>query len=337
MHKFLNYNKEEIRGLITNISIKTHYPTSIIEKDMWVSYILDYLFNRCKLNRYFEFKGGTSLSKGYGVINRFSEDLDIIVNSHAYSDILVNDILKLETRSQKEKYIAKLNSESDAFFENDLMPVIAEDLCKEINKKISVEYAREEMSIYIYYESIFEDLPYVRRAVKLELGPLAAWTPNEERQLSSFIQSYYPDLCSNITFPVLTTLPKRTFWEKAVILHQEANRRAGLLPERYARHYYDLYKMYSTQIKEDALSDMALLDEVREFTIGFYYRSWSNFESAKPGTFKLMPNNDYIVALEEDYRKTTELIFDSPKPTFSDIIDCLALLEDEINSIGEDL
>lgn len=102
MQKFLNYDISEIRGLISNISVTTHYPTSIIEKDMWVSYILDYLFGRCKYRQYFEFKGGTSLSKGYGIINRFSEDLDIVVDARAYSDKSVNDIMRMETRSQKK-------------------------------------------------------------------------------------------------------------------------------------------------------------------------------------------------------------------------------------------
>ncbi len=332
MQKFLNYDNQEIRGLIANISVATHYPAPIIEKDMWVSYILDYLFNRCRYSQFFEFKGGTSLSKGYGLINRFSEDLDIIVDAHAYSGESVNDILKLKTRAQKEKHISRLNSDCTAFLNNELMPLIASDLTKEINKDISFAYDEKEMSIYVYYQSLFEDLPYVRRAVKLELGPLAAWSPNEKKVISSFIQNSYPNLCNTVSFPVLITLPKRTFWEKAVILHQEANRKTGAFPERYARHYYDLYKMYHTSIKEEALADTHLLDEVREFTIGFYYRSWSNFESAAPGTFKLRPNSEYIKALEEDYRKTTELIFDDPKPPFSDIMNCMAVLEDEINS-----
>lgn len=333
MQKFLNYDVSEIRGLISNISVSTHYPTSIIEKDMWVSYILDYLFGRCKYRKYFEFKGGTSLSKGYGIINRFSEDLDIVVDAHAYSDKSVNDIMRMETRSQKEKYIRKLKTESTYFLRYILMPIIIEDLRNEINKKLSVEYNEKEMSIYVRYDSLFEDMPYVKRAVKLELGPLAAWTPNEKKLISSFVQNSYPDLCSKVSFPVLITLPKRTFWEKAVILHQEAYRKSGLLPERYARHYYDLYKMYPTQIKKDALADRALLDEVRDFTISFYYRSWSNFECARPGSFRLRPNSQYLAALEDDYKKTTELIFESPKPQFTDIIKCLGYLENEINRL----
>lgn len=138
-------------------------------------------------------------------------------------------------------------------------------------------------------------------------------------------------MCEKTDFSVLITLPKRTFWEKAIILHQEANRKEGKFPSRYSRHYYDLYRMFSTDIKKDALEDRELLEEVREFTMTFYYRSWSEFEKAEPGTFRLYPNNTYVSELETDYEQMRKMIFGNDVPDFMEVLGVIKQLEHEIN------
>ena len=334
MIKFLNNELEDINEIIRLVAMKESLPEAIIEKDMWVSYLLDYLFNRCQYRDYFEFKGGTSLSKGYGVINRFSEDVDIVVNASVFIDIDIKDVLKLPSKTQKQKKVEQLNELALSFYKDKLIPVMQSDIESEINKDITVSISEEELAIYVTYPCTYKDT-YINSSVKLEIGPLAAWTPNEERKISSFIQEIYPDLCAKPDFPVLITLPKRTFWEKAIILHQEANRKDGNLPRRYSRHYYDLYRMYATNIKKDALKDQNLLDEVREFTMTFYYRSWSEFEKAKPGTFRLYPNDMYISELEADYEQMRKMIFGDDVPTFMEVLGVIKQLEHEINMMKE--
>lgn len=257
MIKFLNNELEDINDVIRLVAMKKALPETIIEKDMWVSYLLDYLFNRCKYKDFFEFKGGTSLSKGYGVISRFSEDVDIVVNAMAFADIDINEIVGLFSKTQKRKKADALNEQALEFYKKKLIPVMYEDIQNEINKEIEINLDEEELAIYVHYPSTYKDT-YINDSVKLEIGPLAAWTPNEKVNICSFIQEEYPTLCENKKFPVLITLPKRTFWEKAVILRQEANRKNGKLPNRYSRHYYDLYRMFSTKIKNDALEDIML-------------------------------------------------------------------------------
>lgn len=252
MIKFLNNELDEISEIIRLAAARKSLPEAIIEKDMWVSYLLDYLFNRCQYKEYFEFKGGTSLSKGYGAIDRFSEDVDIVVNTAVFSDADIKEVLKLPSKTQKQKKAEQLNKHAITFYKDKLIPVMQKDISKELNKKINISISEEELAIYVEYPSVYKDT-YINSSVKLEIGPLAAWTPNEERKISSLIQEEYPELCETSSFSVLITLPKRTFWEKAIILHQEANRKEGKLPGRYSRHYYDLYKMYFTDIKNDAL------------------------------------------------------------------------------------
>ena len=248
MIDFLQNDNNDIKDIIDIIAEKKSLAKVIIEKDMWVSYVLDYLFNRCKYKDYFEFKGGTSLSKGYNVIERFSEDVDIIIDSkilgESISSIINGDI----SRNQKQKKANELNAKALNFYENVLVPLFSKEMSEELNRNVKVRLVKDELSIYIDYQSLFQD-NYILPSVKLEIGPLAAWSPNEKKIIKSYIQDYYPNLCANSSFPVLITLPKRTFWEKAVILHQEANRKDSKIPSRYSRHYYDLFKMAPTQIK----------------------------------------------------------------------------------------
>ncbi len=330
MIRFLNYGMDEIDEIVRLVAAKKMLPEAIIEKDMWVSYLLDYLFNRCKYKVYLEFKGGTSLSKGYGIIDRFSEDVDIVVNTAAFSDMNISDVLELPSKTQKQKKAEELNALAVSFYKEKLIPEMEKDISREINKNVRIFVSEKELAIYVEYPSAYKDV-YINNTVKLEVGPLAAWTPNEEKKISSFVQEEYPELCSTPSFSVLITLPKRTFWEKAVILHQEANRKDNKLPRRYSRHYYDLYKMYSTDIKKEALEDMGLLNEVREFTMAFYYRSWSEFEKAVPGTFCLYPNDKYISELESDYEKMKKMIFGRNVPEFKDVLEVIRKLEIEIN------
>ena len=135
---------------------------------------------------------------------------------------------------------------------------------------------------------------------------------------------------SNGNFNVRVTLPVRTFWEKTVILHQEANRENGKIPQRYSRHYYDIYKMCYSNVKNDALNNLDLLDDVRLFTMTFYNRSWAKFEEAKPGTFKLIPKN--LDDLKADY-KMMEAMFFKETPSFDEIMRVLKELENEINGL----
>lgn len=296
---------------------------------MWVSYLLDYLFNRSEYGKYLEFKGGTSLSKGYGVIDRFSEDVDIVLDSRILGFDL-DGVLSLSSKNQKRIKADELNDRALQFYTSVLIPKMIMGIAQELNKDIEVTLSRDDLSIYVKYPCSFSD-DYINSSVKLEIGPLAAWTPNEEVRIRSFIQEIYPQLCDSRDFPVLITLPKRTFWEKAVILHQEANRRDGKVPRRYSRHYYDIYKMFFSDIMVEALADFELLDEVREFTIAFYNRAWSEFEKARRGTFRLYPNDVCIKALKDDYDKMKKMIFSTDVPSFEDILGVMRMLEGKIN------
>ena len=329
MIKLLNRNIDEINEVIEATSRKSGLASSIIEKDLWVCYILDYLFNRCEYKDYFEFKGGTALSKAYNLIDRMSEDIDIVLNTKIIDFEFSKDLLNI-SNNQKNKLVKELNNKALEFYKNKLLGVITTDLSNEINKDLKIILNDEELSIYIEYPSKY-NTSYIKNAVKIEIGPIASWTPYETKEIHSYAYTYYPNLFNNGNFNVRVTLPIRTFWEKAVILHQEANRENGKILQRYSRHYYDLYMMYFSNVKSDALNNLNLLDDVRLFTMTFYNRPWAKFEEAKPGTFKLIPKK--LDDLKNDY-KMMEPMFFNEFPSFDEIIKVLKQLEDEINGIS---
>jgi hypothetical protein len=124
---------------------------------------------------------------------------------------------------------------------------------------------------------------------------------------------------------------KRTFWEKATILHHEAHRPAdSSLPARYSRHYYDLMRMAASPVKDAALADTDLLADVVAFKQRFYPRHWARYDLAVPGTLRLLPGEHSLKALEADYQAMANMIF-GPTPGFADVVAQLRALEDEIN------
>jgi len=126
---------------------------------------------------------------------------------------------------------------------------------------------------------------------------------------------------------------ERTFWEKATILHEEAHRPPDdPLPLRYSRHYYDLAQIAGSPVRDAALGDLALLERVAQHKTLFFRRSWSRYDTAVPGTFRLMPQEKRIGSLERDYGLMREMMFEEP-PGFDMILAALDELETTINAL----
>jgi hypothetical protein len=184
--------------------------------------------------------------------------------------------------------------------------------------------------IEVRYPAAFADT-YLRPEVRLEIGPLAAWVPHEDRVISCYAAQAFPQLFGRREFPVRVIRAERTFWEKATILHHEAHRpEASPQPPRYSRHYYDLARMAMSPIKDAALADTGLLAAVVAFKERFYPRSWARYDLAAPGSLRLVPQGLVLTTVAADYRAMAGMIFGAT-PVFEEIIARLQDLENEIN------
>jgi len=303
-------------------------PPSMVEKDFWVSYMLEYLFNRFEYRHLLEFKGGTSLSKGYNFIERFSEDIDVVLNLEAL-DVSKIEFNKVRSKNKQNEFNKNLLSKSYELLKNDFYNRIKQDVGLELIHLHEFIFNEVDASISFKYPQIHQD-PTLLQEIRLEVGALASWTPFEELSIKSFVAEYYSNFFKKPEFKVLTTQAKRTFWEKVVILHKEANRINGKTPHRYSRHYYDVYKMIQASIKTEALNNLDLLKDVVDFNVKFYPTNWANFEDAKQGTFKLIPSDETLVKLSKDYNDIQSMLY-GDKPTFAQIIDRIKEFENLLN------
>jgi len=170
--------------------------------------------------------------------------------------------------------------------------------------------------------------------VRLEIGPLAALTPTEDVTISPLISKLNLKIMDNNETIIKTVSPERTFWEKILILNQEAHRPVDRkMPSRYSRHYYDVYRLSLTKYKNIAYNNLELLTEVREFKKKFYPSSWANYDLALPGSFILVPSEERIKELRVDFSNMKEMINDDLINSFDDLLTYIKKLENEINNL----
>lgn len=301
---------------------------AIVEKDFWVVWTLDKLFGDATLQRVLKFKGGTSLSKVFGLIGRFSEDIDLILD---WREVTGENPYLERNKSQQNKFNEAANAEAVAYVRDTLLPQVARLISPVCSCTVD---AGDPHSINITYPSAFRDT-YLRPQILLEIGPLASWLPSGVFAIQPYAASSFPHVFERKECAVPTILAKRTFWEKATILHQEAHRaEAKPLPPRYSRHYYDLAWLAQSPVKAEALSDLALLAEVVAFKQRFYPAAWASYETAVPGSLRLVPPAFRLPALEKDFSAMQPMIFAKPLQ-WAQVVEILATLEKEINALGE--
>lgn len=320
-------NEAERKALFTEAASDLKMSPEMVEKDFWVCWTLNRIFSNESLKKILCFKGGTSLSKVFHLIERFSEDIDLILDWNTISKG-VEVIKEDRSRSKQNKLNETLLEESKIF----ISTILKEKIEGAVGDICAVEVdADDGNNLFIRYPKGISGkylLPYI----KLEIGPLAAWMPNDVYSIKPYISDMESPLkFKNIFVPTIKA--ERTFWEKATILHAE-HFRTKETPERYSRHYYDLYKMAKSEVKQHAFDNLDLLDEVVRFKQRFYYAAWANYQEATPGTFHLLPKEANIKALQADYKKMKEMIF-GEYPDFEEIISVLAALETEINDLAK--
>ncbi len=302
---------------------------AVVEKDFWVCWTLKRLFEHPELSKQLIFKGGTSLSKVYGLIDRFSEDVDLILDWRVVNS--EQEPMGERSKTKQQKLNAELNERACEYIAESMMPMLEEALGSHCQLEVKTDERDQGHIVRVEYPQTADTsglLPYIQ----LEVGPLASWLPNSENTIRPYAAEDFPDQFDDPVCPVRAIDAERTFWEKATILHHEAHRpEDSVLPERYSRHYYDLHLMASDKkLKADALGNLALLDDVVHFKKKFYPRAWANYDAAKPGTFKLIPPSYILDPMREDYSAMQDMIF-GRCPSFAEIIESLTELESEIN------
>ncbi len=208
------------RDLFRAAAQKMGVHEAIVEKDFWVCWILDYLFQDSPWQTQLAFKGGTSLAKAFAAIERFSEDIDLILDWRLLG-YPADSPLKNRSTTKQDAFGKEANRRTADFLAQDFAPYIQPDLSTRAGREIGVTAHGQD--VFIRYPKAFS-LSAIQPELRLEIGPMAAWIPNEIRNIRPYAADQFPALFQKAETAIRTIVAERSFWEKATILHQEAHR-----------------------------------------------------------------------------------------------------------------
>ena len=327
---------EERAQVFAETAARTGLAEAIIEKDFWVCWTLRQLFSIEALAGRLLFKGGTSLSKIFHAINRFSEDVDLAVDYFALGFTGDKDPRREDiSKTKRASILSEMMAACQAYISGEFL-IALRTCCEEILGTpeawgLGISTSDPNTVEFWYPAASTKNLEYVTPQVILELGTHAEFAPHDRFTIRSFVAEEFPNLVADGDVAVMALLAKRTFWEKATILHAQYHRPPdSAIPSRYSRHYYDVAMLAEGPIRAEALRDMDLLAQVVRHKETFYPSGWAHYNEARAGTFRLVPPEARIAALERDYRSMGVMIFGEP-PDFDGIMTALAKLEDDIN------
>ena len=318
--KFIDLPLSAQRDFIRNHSAQTDLPEQVIEKDWWVTAVLRALFS-LPSSQATSFKGGTSLSKCWHLISRFSEDIDIAVT---------REFLGFVGPLSKTQISDKLRRAACSFVREQLQHqlrdrMIAQGISDDafsVEVKITPVTTTDPETIYVHYRSAFETLPYIATSVKVEVSGRSMSEPLEVIPLRSMLEDAYP-AAPFVEEPVnvATVRPERTFLEKLCLLHEEFAKQTDLVRvDRMSRHLYDVAMISRTPIADRALSDGGLLQAVIDHRRHFIGLKGFDYTTLAPATLSIVPPEPVISLWRDDYDKMRRDMIYGPAPTFDDLI-----------------
>lgn len=332
---FLELPADDCRLYIEQAAVRRNVSPILLEKDFWVCWLLGVLFHS-EFAGSLVFKGGTSLSKVFGVIERFSEDIDLSLSP---------EFLQLPeagtSRNQANKWMTQAEAACAKAVKMHIAPVL-ETAAQEVLGKRNGKWfefqtdanTNSPVLLFHYRSSQPAGFEYLTRAVKLEFGSLTDQQPTARHPIRPWIADVLPDAFPDWHCEVVALEVERCFWEKATILHTEYHRPQGKTPpDRFSRHYADTADLAKHPIAKKAIDQHDLRDRVVAWKSQFFGSAWASYHLAKPGTFRLVPPAARLPLLRHDYKTMREMYLSEP-PSFDDVLATLADLEKHINQAG---
>ena len=311
----------------------------VIEKDFWVCWLLSVMFSQPALAPHLVFKGGTSLSKVFGVIDRFSEDIDLSV-SPAFVGADPQVFEALTSRTQRDAAMREMQSLCAEKVQNTIAPLLEAVIQQTLGPAADADtWLRYELDTQAQSPALRFHYPvtqaagfaYIPRNVKLELGALTDQQPTGKHNIQPWVAEVFPAVFTDWRCEVTALELARTFWEKATILHAEYFRpEARLMPDRYARHYADFARLLGHPQAAAFLADQNLCARVVAWKSRVFASSWARYDLAQQGSFRLVPPTHRLTALEADYAVMQPMFLHAPAP-FAAMMQTLTAAEKIIN------
>ncbi|MHB8391021.1 MAG: nucleotidyl transferase AbiEii/AbiGii toxin family protein [Acidiferrobacteraceae bacterium] len=318
-HDVIAASDAERRDLFLGTAARLGTTVQNVEKDFWVCWTLDALFNGLAVGGpRLLFKGGTSLSKAFGLISRFSEDIDITVFRDDLGQAAnVAELTALSGKRRRARLDA-IRTACQAYIAGPLTAQFTQTAASVIPEaRFRLEPDPEDkdgQTLLFWYPAVTATGgDYVRSAVKIESGAKSALDPHVTATVTPYVAQDLPDLDLTVT-NVTTVKPERTFWDKVIILHglrQWHDRRGELRHggQRISRHYYDVHQLMQAALAHEWQADHALAIDCAQHARLFFGSVDLGLDTAMPGTFTLTPSAAMRDALARDYAAMSGMIF----------------------------
>ena len=340
MNKFVLLTHKDQRAHFEVAAANLNIMPQLVEKDFWVCWVLKILFSLPEIGAHLTFKGGTSLSKCYNVIKRFSEDIDISIERPFLSKTHTIEPEKEKSNKENQKRLKELQLVCKTKINEIIMPSLKHSVAAVLSDagewKIELDSEDEDGQtvLFIFPQAMaISKESYIRSSVKIEFGARADHWPVEIVTIAPYIANISGESIIEGT-SVRVLAAERTFWEKATILHMIYHYQSEKnVPPRMSRHYYDIYAMVDSPIYKKALESISLLKQVAEHKSLFFKATWAHYDTAKPGTLRLVPRDNQMSQLKNDFRQMQQMFFEEP-PSFEQIIEKLRIVEEQINGVS---
>jgi hypothetical protein len=332
--EFLKLTAEERQEVFRQVRNKMDLSEVAVEKDWWVTTVLHALF-ALPYAENLSFKGGTSLSKCYNLIERFSEDVDIAIN---------REYLGFTGDTFTVKQVSKnLRKAACKFTRNNLQFDLANQMKANgipaelfsITMNITDITTVDPEKIFVEYKSVFIENPYIKNTVILEIGGRSMRDPLQKVEIQSFIDKYFPQATfAEKPFEISAVAPERTFLEKICLLHEEFSNRdkEHIRVNRMSRHIYDISRILETPIAEKALKNKDLFQSIVKHRRMFIAMKDFDYDTLAPASLKIVPPESVIAKWEDDYKKMQTMIYGKLLP-FNELIDKIKQLNAQINQL----
>ncbi len=337
MTLWIKHTKAERIALLQRAEEKFKINQLALEKDCWVTMVLNALF-KCSCSSELIFKGGTSLSKGWNLIERFSEDIDLSVN-HTFFGI------EKTTKNQREKLRKKARRY--------ILDVISNELDANLKsmgiKGYSIENVVETVSdngmvtpvasdkdpsvILVHYNSILKTTnEYIPPRVKIEISCLSMNEPTEARLISSYVEQMFPGEDDSASSSIRTVVPTRTFLEKAFLLCEEFQKKEPR-HVRMSRHLYDLERLMDTEFGKQALKDKDLYERIVRHRSVYYSVGYVDYDKLMPKAIDFIPREEIMADWKSDYAEMCDHFIYGTQLSFDALIERMKELQERFRKM----
>ncbi len=339
--EFFTLSLEEQQVALSHVAAQKGLPVIVVEKDLWVTILLHVLFGK-NGSEGILFKGGTSLSKGFNLIDRFSEDIDVTYSidtlKQHYGEFenpwdYFNDESNWSNK-KLERELLNIKKLGQRYTDEILLQIVEDELRKITNLPFDV-VSEGEMTLYIHYPKLLEDSEYggsyVKPVIKVEAGVRSARVPTVRRSIDSFFEQV---LEKSDPIEVEILRPDRTFWEKATILHAENSRNEPSRIQKrnhMSRHIYDLVKLYNSKYGKMAIDNLDLLVDVVKHKSTFYKDNRADYPNATAENIKIVPTNKLNHNFKVDYEDMAKSMIIGNPPTYEELIENLEEIESKLS------